>query len=43
MSAVMFEFCAVAIMVSFTSVAVVGSLAFVLGFLSVIFGTDKDN
>ena len=37
-----FEVCAVAIAVSFTSVIVVGSTAIVLAILMVIFGKDYD-
>lgn len=37
------EICSVAIVISFTTVMVVGSAAIVLGILSVVFGKDKDN
>jgi hypothetical protein len=37
-----FEYCAMAIAISVASVTVVGSLAVILGIISVILGKDKD-
>lgn len=42
MTANIFEICAVAVVVSFSSVVVVGSVAIILGIVGVILGRDAD-
>lgn len=43
MTSLIFEYCAIALMISFTAVVATGSLGLVLGIICVILGKDKDN
>jgi hypothetical protein len=43
MTSKIFEMCAVAVAVSFSSVVVVGSVAIIMGIVSVILGKDSDD
>lgn len=43
MTSLVFEYCAIALMISFTAVVATGSLGLVLGIICVILGKDKDN